>query len=637
MDEKSVKNWFHIIPLRILLPVVLTVALFVATIFLLILPILKERMLNDKREMIRELTETAWSVLDGYWKKETSGQMSSAQARARAVEELRRLRYGPESKDYFWINDRHPYLIMHPYRPDLEGRDISDFSDSNGKKLFVEFVNTVEKDGAGYVDYQWQWKDDPRRIVPKISYVKGFEPWGWIVGTGIYLEDVRAEIAAITRKLTAVCLVILILIVGLSAYVIWQSAGSQRRQRQADNALRESEEKYRLLAETAREFIIAFLPEGRIIYVNRAWCEASGFSASDMLAMTIGDILPPKDQAAFSARLDLLVSGDAPAPLFETGLTVKSGACVPVEATLSALTDAGQALRVFITARDISEKKRAERENLLHREQLFQADKMATLGTLVSGIAHEINNPVTFIMLNAPVLKEAWQAVLPILDQYHRQNDDFKIGRMDYGRLRDRIPLLLADIGEGAERVKTIVGELKDFARLTPSEMADQVEINAIAAKSVGLVGNLIKKTTRRFNTAYGTDIPRFKGNSQKIGQVIVNLLVNACQALPDPERAIELTTSCEAAAGRVVIEIRDEGCGMPAEVLEKIRNPFFTTKRESGGTGLGLAIADRIVAEHGGTMHFASTENVGTTVRVCVPAAGAVSPGQIPDRKDAS
>ncbi|MFZ0613873.1 MAG: cache domain-containing protein [Desulfobacterales bacterium] len=511
MDAKSVKNWFQIIPIRILLPVVLTVALFIATIFLLILPILKERMLNDKREMIRELTETAWSVLDGYWKKETSGQMSSAEARARAVEELRRLRYGPESKDYFWINDQHPYLIMHPYRPDLEGRDISGFSDSKGKKLFVEFVTTVKKDGAGYVDYQWQWKDDPQRIVPKISYVKGFEPWGWIVGTGIYVEDVRAEIAAITRKLTAICLAILVLIIGLSTYVIWQSARSQRRQRQAD------------------------------------------------------------------------------------------------------------------------------RENLLHREQLFQADKMATLGTLVSGIAHEINNPVTFIMLNAPILKETWQAVLPILDEYHRQNDDFKIGRMDYGRLRERIPLLLADINEGAVRVKTIVGELKDFARQTPSEMADQVEINAIAAKSVGLVGNLIKKTTRRFSTVYGSDIPRFKGNSQKIEQVIVNLLVNACQALPDPERAIRLTTSCETRAGRVVIEVRDEGCGMPAEVLEKIRNPFFTTKRESGGTGLGLAIADRIVGEHGGTMHFTSTENGGTTVRVCLPAAGPVSPDQAPDPKDAS
>ena len=354
--------------------------------------------------------------------------------------------------------------------------------------------------------------------MPKISYVKGFDPWGWIIGTGIYVEDVRAEIAAITRRLTAVCLAILLLIIGLSSYVIWQSAGSQRRQRLADEALRESEEKYRLLAES-------------------------------------------------QARL--------------------------------------------------------------HREQLFQADKMATLGTLVSGVAHEINNPVTFIMLNAPILQQAWQAVLPILDDHNRDHGDFKVGRMDYSRLRQRIPLLLANISDGAERVKTIVGELKDFARQGPSEMVEQVEINPIVAKAVGLVGNLIKRRTHHFSAQYGPDIPRFKGNSQKIGQVVINLLVNACQALPDPERAIRLTTTYEASDGQAVIEVTDEGCGMSAEVLQRSRNPFFTTKRESGGTGLGLAIADRIVEDHGGSMRFTSTVNQGTTVRVCLPITGPISTDQ--------
>jgi PAS domain S-box-containing protein len=625
MEAKIVKNWFQAIPIRILLPVVLTVVLFVGTIFLLILPILQDRMMNDKREMIRELTETAWSVLDGYRKQEISGQMSSADARGRAVEELRRLRYGPESKDYFWINDMHPYLIMHPYRPDLEGKDISGFSDPNGKKLFVEFVKTVKNGGAGYVDYQWQWKDDPQRIVPKISYVKGFDPWRWIIGTGIYVEDVRAEIAAITRRLAAVCLAILLLIIGLSSYVIWQSAGSQRRQRLADEALRESEEKYRLLTETAREFILAFEPGGRITYVNRAWRDASGYDPTEMLAMTIFDIIASDEKPTFQDRLDLLYSGGTAPDLFETGLTVKSGERIPVEATLTSLMDAGNAVRIFITARDVKEKKRAESQARLHREQLFQADKMATLGTLVSGVAHEINNPVTFIMLNAPILQQAWQAVLPILDDYTRDHGDFKVGRMDYSRLRERIPLLLTNISDGAERVKTIVGELKDFARQCPSEMVDHVEINSIVAKAVSLLGNLIKKSTRHFRTLYGLEIPPFRGNSQKIGQVVINLLVNACQALPDPERAIRLATLYESETGQVVIEVSDEGCGMSKEVLQRIRDPFFTTKRESGGTGLGLAIAERIVEDHGGSMRFTSAVNQGTTARLCLPITGPV------------
>jgi len=494
MDDIYLKKWLQAAPIRIIFPVVLTVALFVGTIFLFIIPILEDRMMEDRRTMIRELTETAWSALMTFRDKEISGIISRDQARNRAVEALRHLRYGPESKDYFWINDMHPHLIMHPYRSDLEGQDISDFTDPNGKRLFVEFVKTVRQSGAGYVDYRWQWKDNPDRIVPKISYVKGFEPWGWIIGTGIYVEDVRSEIAAITRRLTAVCIAILVLIVGLSGYIIGQSLRNERRRREAE--------------------------------------------------------------------------------------------------------------------------KQAE----LHREQLFQADKMSTLGTLVSGVAHEINNPVSFIMLNVPILEKAWQTALPILDEYRQSHGDFKVGQMDYSRLRERIPLLLTDIAEGAERVKTIVGELKDFARQGPPEMSDLIDINAVSRKAVGLVGNLIKKSTDRFQADYTRPIPSFTGNAQKIEQVIINLLVNACQALPDTHRTVQLKTGFDPPRQRVFVNIRDEGCGMPASVLQRIRDPFFTTKRETGGTGLGLAIADRIVEDHQGQLTVESVVDKGTTVRVFFP-----------------
>lgn len=621
MVTRDVKIRSHVIPIRILLPVVMTIASFVGTIFLLILPILENRMMTDKREMIRELTETAWSVLDFFREKEMTGRLSENQARLQALASLRALRYGPEKKDYFWVNDMHPHLIMHPYRPDLEGKDISGFTDPNGKKLFVEFVKSVKTAGAGYVDYQWQWKDDPLRIVPKISYVKGFEPWGWIVGTGIYVEDVRNEIAAITRRLTYVCLAILLLIVGLSGYTVWQSAASERRRHLADTALRESEEKYRLLAETAHEFILAFDPAGRISYANSAWLKASGFDPVAIRKMNMADILPIDRQAAFEKHLENLLAGDTRRPLYASQFLLKNGSRIPVEATLAALREGSETHRIFITARDITEKKKAEDQARMHREQLFQADKMATLGTLVSGVAHEINNPVTFVMLNAPILKQAWQAVLPILDDYQRNHGDFSVGRMDYSRLRERLPLLVDNIIEGADRVKAIVGDLKDFARQGQGQMTDVVDINRIAAKAVSLVGNMIKKSTHHFETDYATNIPTVTGNSRKIEQVVINLLVNACQALPDPKRSVRLSTVYDVNTRSVTVEVCDQGTGMPPEVLQRIRDPFFTTKRESGGTGLGLAIVDRIVDDHKGRLTFSSVADQGTTVRVSLPA----------------
>ena len=388
----------------------------------------------DKREMIRELTETAWSILDSFGDKESTGYLSEKDARAQAIESLRALRYGPEKKDYFWINDMHPNLIMHPYRPDLEGTDISGFADPSGKKLFVEFVKAVKASGAGYVDYQWQWKDDPLRIVPKISYVKGFDHWGWIIGTGIYVEDVRNEIAAITRRLTVVCLGILLLIVGLSGYTVWQSAASERRRRLADKALRESEEKYRLLAETAHEFILAFDPVGQISYANSAWLEASGFDAAAIRQMNMADILPLDYQDEFKAHLKKLLAGDSSQPLYAAQFLRNDRTCIPIEATIATLREGPETHRIFITARDVTGKKKAEDQARMHREQLFHADKMATLGTLVSGVAHEINNPVTFVMLNAPILKQAWQAVLPILDDHQKNHGDFRVGRRDDAR-----------------------------------------------------------------------------------------------------------------------------------------------------------------------------------------------------------
>jgi signal transduction histidine kinase len=488
------KKWMNAFPVQIIIPVVLTVLLFFLTIFFLILPILKDQMMARKREMVRELTKAAWSTLDAYWEKETSGQMPREIAQKQALEHLRHLRYGPEMKDYFWINDMSPRIIMHPYRPDLEGNDISHYADPNGKLLFVEFVETVKNQGEGYVDYKWQWKDDPAKIVPKISYVKGFSPWGWIVGTGIYIEDVRQESALITRKLTLMCFGVLGIIIGLSSYIIWQGLKSERR------------------------------------------------------------------------RL------------------------------------------------------KAELQAKIQQEQIFQAAKMTSLGTLVSGVAHEINNPITSVMLNAPILQRVWKSIDPVIQKHCSENGDFKVGSMNYRQIQERIPLLLEDIADGAKRVKVIVDDLKNYARQAPPEMNDSVDVNEVVTKASGLLSNLIKKSTTKFLINRENDLPKFKGNSQRIEQVIVNLMVNACQALTKNSQPITVSTFYDMKSETVGIRVSDGGEGMSQETIERIIDPFFTTKREKGGTGLGLSICDKIIQDHGGFMTFESEIGKGTSVTVSLP-----------------
>ena len=144
--------------LRIIFPTALAIGLFVLSLFAVIVPAFENASLTRKREMIRELTASAWSVLAELHKEQLAGLLSESEAQQRAIARIRDMRYGVDGKDYFWITDMHPRMIMHPYRPELDGQDLSDFRDRGGKTLFVEFVDTVRDNSDGYVTYQWQWK-----------------------------------------------------------------------------------------------------------------------------------------------------------------------------------------------------------------------------------------------------------------------------------------------------------------------------------------------------------------------------------------------------------------------------------------------------------------------------------------------
>lgn len=225
--------------LKMIWPAVLTVALFMGAFFFMILPGYRADLLDGKKEMIRELTQTAWELVASIEERERQGIISTEEAQAMAKEHLRKMRYGAEGKDYFWINDVRPHMLMHPYRPDLEGQDVADFVDPTGKKLFLAFVDVVKEHGEGYVSYMWQWKDESGRIVPKLSYVKGFPAWGWIIGTGIYLEGVQEEIATLTRGVALISGGIGVVVALLASYVTAQALRAARRRRQAEAELRE--------------------------------------------------------------------------------------------------------------------------------------------------------------------------------------------------------------------------------------------------------------------------------------------------------------------------------------------------------------------------------------------------------------
>jgi hypothetical protein len=224
--------------LKVIVLPLLACTLFVIALFGVVLPFAKHNLLEQKKETITQLTQAAMNVITYYEKRVRSGELSLEVAQQRAVQQVRGMRYGGEDKDYFWISDLTPRMIMHPYRPELEGQNLATFTDPNGKPLFVEFVNTVKQQGgSGYVEYLWQLKDRADHIVPKLSYVKLFPPWGWVIGTGVYLEEVQAQFAQISRKLVYISAAILTLIVLLSGAIVYQGLSETNKRLVAEREL----------------------------------------------------------------------------------------------------------------------------------------------------------------------------------------------------------------------------------------------------------------------------------------------------------------------------------------------------------------------------------------------------------------
>jgi PAS domain S-box-containing protein len=334
---------------KIVLPTISSILLFILTIFLIIIPRFKENIMNGKREMIKELTNSALSILSKYENDEKEGILTRDEAQKTAISRIKYLRYGEENKDYFWITDLTPVMIMHPFRYDLNGKDLNDFTDPHGKKLFVEFVTIVKKSEQGYVDYMWQWKDDSLHIVPKLSYVKIFKPWNWVIGTGVYVEDVKKEISSLTERMIWISAIISIIIAVLLFYIIKQSLGLERKRIQAVNELHESKEKFRTLVEAVTEGLIMLI-EGKISFSNSVISKMTGYESSELLNLALSEIIGSNNHTEI---IEIFSENTIREGKFELNLKKKNGGFIEVLITSTTTVFYGKTVNIIIV-KDIS-------------------------------------------------------------------------------------------------------------------------------------------------------------------------------------------------------------------------------------------------------------------------------------------
>ncbi len=272
----------------------------------------------------------------------------------------------------------------------------------------------------------------------------------------------------------------------------------------------------------------------------------------------------------------------------------------------------GTVERVLEVCRDISSQKKME-------DQLIQSYKLASLGKLVAGVAHEINNPNTFILGNLKIVEESFQDIFPIIEKHYQENKDLKIARLSYDVFKENISILIKDMINGAIRTKKIVSDLRNFAKKDDGALTEDVDINYIIKNNLTITRKHINKFAS-LETELIESLPTFKGSINKLEQVLLNLTINASEAIENDEGLIKIKTDYDEKNQEVVLSVSDNGSGMDDTTLKNIFDPFFTTKRNKGGTGLGLSITYGIIKELNGKIEVTSKQGVGTTFTIKIP-----------------
>ena len=556
-----------------------------------------------------------------------------------------KIRFGKDG--YIFVVSFDGVTLMNGVQPELIGKPIWDMTDPYGVKVIQEERRAAETPNGDFIRYHWE-KPTTRTISPKISFVKGFRQWRWMVGAGVYVDEVESVIAAkeadVKHNARIDFFYLFLILVGflalafalsyffsnfirkqfeifLSFFTKMETGGEPidtsrlittefislgesantmlARRRQAEDARQQSESRYRLLLQNLNDavYVHEATPEkaGAIVDVNDQVCRMLGYTRDELLALSVAAIDVP-EQAAKLPKILTQVFAEGQA-LFETEHLAKDRRRIPVEVSARLFELNGQPM-ILSVVRDITERKRLE-------AQLIQAQKMESVGRLAGGVAHDFNNILTGISGYAEL----------ILAGLHPD---------------DPLATDVTEIKHSAERAAALTSQLLAFSRkqiIAPR----QINLNELLTNSTRMIQRLIgEDITLVFDP--GPDLGTIQADPNQIEQVLINLAVNARDAMPGGGTLRIETANVEmhedaagepfdTLAGKYVrLAVSDTGCGMSAEVQSHLFEPFFTTKERGKGTGLGLSMVYGIIKQNNGVIRLKSAVGAGTTFTIYWP-----------------
>ena len=599
---------------------------------------------NDfkKISFVKRFAPWDWFIGTGLYVDDVEEQI-----KAQLLLDISRIRFGREG--YIFINRLNGDILVSNGKRFSGTKKLWEVFDDNPEKMreiFEKEYQAAQKPGGGYIQYSHIKLSQPERESPKVSFIFGLPEFQWLAGAGVYLDDVENDIARMHKELTrqviaknVVFAFAVITVVGLfflffirlnnrlkkdlhhllsyfseSAhtdeaidrkqikFIEFDRIAEYANRMLADRiaalkALRESEEKYRLLVETANEAI--FIAQDNVIkFPNPKTIEMTGYTEKELAAVPFVKLIHPDDRQMVADRHRRRLNGEALPSDYSFRIIDKKGSERSVQINAAVTTWEGRPATINLI-RDITEQKQLEK-------RLRHSQKMESIGTLAGGIAHEFNNMLGIIIGNAELAVDDIPDVNPART-------------------------CLEEIRTASLRAKNVVRKLMRVAQKTPA-FKKPIQIRAVITEALDLIRKTIPRTIDlRLDIRCTRET--VLGDPSEISQVVINLCTNALHAMREQTGALSISlepaaVNRERAAHRsdlppgdyVRLMVKDTGEGIEPAIMDRVFDPYFTTKAVDEGLGMGLAVVDGIIKHHNGSIHIHSEPGKGTTVEVLLP-----------------